>query len=445
MFQQFNNHIISNKLIKSNTKILLTVSGGADSVVMLDLFSKTKYDFAIAHCNFQLRGTESNEEELFVSKLAKKYKVPFFVKKFDTKKHIKEHGSNVQEAARELRYQWFNEILKDNGFDCIATAHHADDSLETFFINLNRGAGINGLKGIPLKNGNIIRPLLFASKQDILKYTTEHKLKFCSDSSNLKDDYLRNNIRINVLPGIEKKLKGFSASALKSIQHINNENSLLENLIAQFCKGHKVIEIKNNETILHLNKIPFSLNSFLFHLIKEYGINESQLQNILEAYSKSVSGKIFETENFLLLLNRTELIVQPKPTLKNPDKEYIINSLNDIPAQLPLNLSFGLLKKTDNITKKLIDGFEQFDLSVIKFPLILRKWKKGDRLKPLGMKGFKKVSDLLTEKKLSIFEKQNIWILSSNQRIFWLIGIRIDNDFAVTEKTKQILTISYCF
>ena len=434
----FHQYISHHNLCGKNDRILLAVSGGIDSVVMLDLFYQAKYKIAIAHCNFQLRANESDEDERFVKKLGEKYDVEVFIKRFETNTYARSNNLSIQIAARNLRYAWFEELRKEISFDFVAVAHNSDDEVETFFINLSRGSGLTGLKGIPLKRESIIRPVLFANREKIVAYAKKNKLFIREDSSNKEDKYLRNKIRLNLIPELEKLSPKFSYSVIDSINHLNEADILLKQLLEEKFKALRkqkdgIISISLPE----LEKLqPFRI--WLYYLLRLYNFNRDTTDNLAESITGKQTGKIFFSATHKALINRKELKI--KTIGENKEKVYLIN-IDKKSITKPINLSIDSFRVTEGFQLKKDIRFAQLDKDKLKFPLKIRNWKKGDKFKPFGMKGSKLLSDYFIDSKIDLFEKEDIWLLLSGEKIVWVIGYRISDDYKLTNKTIHVLSI----
>lgn len=437
MQQKFIDHINSYNLCKQNQKILLAISGGMDSICMLHLFHSLNYNISIAHCNFQLRGEESNGDELFVKKLAEKLSIRFYSKTFETEKYASENGISIQMAARDLRYDWFKELKKQNNFDVIAIAHNKDDVIETFFNNLSRGTGIKGLTGIAVKSDDVIRPLLFASRDSIQKFMHKNNFEHREDSTNSSTKYSRNLIRHKIIPLFEELNPSFRNTMIENIDRLFQAESILNNTIS-----NKLDDICFNlDNSIHVNIRKLSklepINTYLHELISPYGFSNTQVLNICESL-QSETGKKFISSTHIIVKNRDELIIEKIKNLT--DKEYEILSPNDN-KQLPVKLEMKVYPKPKNINIKTDNNTALFDADKVAFPLKIRKWKTGDKFQPLGMTNYKKISDFFIDNKYSILEKDNIYILETNGNIMWIIGKRIDNRFKVTANTNNIFEI----
>lgn len=426
------------KLFPKEGKILLAVSGGLDSIVMTDLFLKAEIKFGIAHCNFGLRAKESDLDEAFVKSLAKKIKVDFHTKKFGTEEYKVKNKISIQVAARDLRYEWFRQLLKKEDYACLATAHHLDDSIETFFINLLRGTGIKGLKGIAVQSPGLIRPLSSFQRGEILSYAKKEKLKWREDSSNSSEDYLRNRIRKHLSPLLLELQSEFPAIMLKNMEHLRQTEIIQQEfaniLIKKYLKSKGENKWEVNISLLKKEEE----TSFKLQLILEtLGIKATNISGIL---LNEEPGKIFHSGGFRILRDRTNLIIEKKAeasiileSFSGDDEEIQIENLS-IRLQNRVNGPEVILSKSHNI--------QQVDASKLKTPLSLRVWQAGDFFYPLGMKQRKKVSDFLTDNKINRFEKEKCLVLLSGKDIVCILGHRIDDRFKVTDKTKNIYSIS---
>lgn len=431
MFLKFQNHISSHFPFLQKAKILIAVSGGLDSMVLLDLISKTKIEFAIAHCNFHLRNDESNEDEDFVKSYCKENSIQVFFQKFDTKQFAEDEKLSIQVAARKLRYEWFYELLATENFDFVLTAHHLDDQLETFLINFSRGTGLDGLCGIPSKNDKIIRPLLIFSRDEIETFAKENNISWREDSSNASDKYVRNKIRHHVVPILKELNPSFLDSFENTIQNLNQAQSLVDD--ASRIVYRKVVQDVDNQKVVNLNELLQLPNyqAYLYQWLMPFGFSAWQdIYDLVEAQS----GKQIFSEHFRLVKDRETLIIEPKSD-KISD-EYFINN-NQSELNFPLKLMFC---NVSNIT--ISDAKTIFvDSDALKFPLKLRKWQEGDYFYPFGMNGKKKLSKFFKDEKFSIIDKENAWLLCSENQIVWLIGKRLDDRFKVTENTQTIIKI----
>lgn len=433
MDQKFQDHIQQNFSFLLDKKPLVATSGGMDSMVLVHLFQKLHLNFAIAHCNFQLRGVESDGDENFVINYAKQNDISCFISKFDTKKYAETNKLSTQVAARNLRYNWFNEILEQEKFDCIITAHHADDVVETFMINLSRGTGLEGLTGIPSQNGNIIRPMLPFSRKEIENYVSENNLQWREDSSNASDNYLRNKIRHHIVPVFKEINESFISSFQNTLDYLKQEQSLVDDAVQMVYD--KVVSEEENQLKIDVSLLFQHKNykAYLYQWLKKFGFSAwDDVYNLVDAQT----GKQIFSESHILLKDRGFLILQKS---QNYDyEEFKVNSIHDLP-KFPLKLTLCNLSNISNQTKNVIFVNE----NKIQFPLIIRKWKEGDYFYPSGMQGKKKVSKYFKDEKFTFFQKQTTWILESNNQIVWIIGHRADQRFISDTTSKNIIKITY--
>lgn len=437
MQTSFLNYLKKEKLFSVSDKILLAVSGGIDSIVLCDLFDKAGLKFGIAHCNFKLRGKESDKDEKFVESLATKYNVTFHSITFKTDAFAKKNKLSIQVAARELRYNWFEEVKQEFKYKYIATAHHLDDSIETFFINFTRGTGISGLHGILPKQGDIIRPMLFATKADVETYAKKHKLKHREDSSNVSDKYTRNKIRHHIIPLLKELNPAFEKSASTTIQHLIDVETVYKTEIEN--KRSSIVKTENGITkitIASLQKLT-PLHTYLYEFLKPFNFNTSNVEEIIVALNGE-SGKQFFSETHRLIKDRNTLLVQPLTIQPEEVQSFKINKEQSELVSDSLKLEFKIfaLEKYQPVNS---DSVASLDFDKLHFPLELRKWQHGDVFYPLGMKGKKKkLSDFFIDKKLSLYQKENCRLLTSEGKIAWIIGLRIDDRFKVSPKTSKI-------
>ena len=434
MVEEFKKFVVKKALLAKEDKTLITVSGGRDSVVLCELFYKAKLPFAIAHCNFQLRGKEANDDEVFVKKLARKYKVDFYSKRFETKKFADKNKLSIQEAARVLRYEWFEETRKKNGFDFIATAHHKDDELETFFINLIRGTGIAGLHGILPKRGAIIRPLLFAGRNEIDAFVKKYKLKFREDSSNASEKYQRNKIRHKVLPLFEEINPSFRSTLSEEIVRLSE----VEKIYNYFIDVNKKQILRNNSiSISALKKSPFA-SVLLYEILKKYQFNSDVTEQVFNSLD-SESGKQFFSPKYRLVKDRHNLIIAKRKSAKTNNVFSVSQNIKRLVT--PLKMELSQVENSDNFVIPKDAKIASLDFEKLKFPLELRKWKEGDFFYPLGMKQKKKISDFFIDIKISLPEKENTWLLCSGSDIVYVSGKRIDERYKVGKETKTIYLV----
>jgi tRNA(Ile)-lysidine synthetase-like protein len=433
MLQKFQNHLLHNFQFLSGKKILLATSGGKDSMVMLHLFQQLDYEIGIAHCNFQLREMESFEDQNFIQEYAAANDIPVFITQFDTKAFAEDYKVSTQVAARELRYNWFYELLETEKFDYILTAHHADDNLETFLINLSRGTGLEGLTGIPEQNDRVIRPLLAFSQEEMEEYAKLNNIKWREDSSNASDKYLRNKIRHHLVPMLKELNPNFLSSFHKTQTYLQEAQVMVEDASIMI---YQQVAKQEEDTIYFdlkkLKKLP-NYKSYLHQWLKEFGFSAwDDIYDLVE----SQSGKYVFSPEYRLLKDRDSLILSPI-NFVNEKEEYSIDE-NQKEVNIPLNLTFCKVADISLTTNSAIF----VDADKLQFPLVLRHWNEGDSFQPFGMNGkSKKVSKLFKDEKLSLLEKENSWLLCSNEDIVWIIGLRQDERFRIENTTKNILKI----
>lgn len=411
-------YIDNERLFPINARIIVALSGGADSVALLRILHTLGYDCEAAHCNFHLRGTESDRDEMFVRKLCKTMRTPLHTIDFATEQYAIEKKISIEMAARELRYQWFAEIKEKTKANVIAVAHHQDDSVETVLLNLIRGTGINGLLGIRPKNGDIVRPLLCISRKEITDYLQNAGQEYMTDSTNLQDEYTRNKIRLNLLPLMQEINPLVKEHIIDTSNYLNDVNRIYNKGIEE--GKQRVIE-KGNIRIVPLLKEP-SPEALLFEILYPLGFNAAQTKNILAMLEGQTGKQFISKDGWRVVKNRELLLIDKKEKQENPP--------------------FCLIKEEKEYTKDFIIPREKhiacFDTDKLIGEINLRKWQTGDIFIPFGMKGKKKVSDYLTDKKFSIIQKENQWVLCCGDKIIWIVGERTDNRFRIDEKTKKV-------
>ncbi len=436
LLQRFKDFISAKDLFHAKDKLLLAISGGVDSTVLCHLCKEAGFDFSIAHCNFQLRGEDSDRDEQFVKELAGQFNVAFYVKHFDTKAIAAEQKKSIETAARDLRYQWFDELLKEKQLDYVVTAHHADDNIETVTMNFFRGTGIKGIRGILPKNNKIVRPLLFARRNTIEDYAWLHQLTYVSDATNLENAFTRNFFRNRIIPEVQKFYPETGNNILHNIARFAETEQLYNQAVT--LHKSKLIEIKDNEVHIPALKLKKTvpLHTITYEIIKDFGFSAAQTGDVM-ALLESENGKFVASSSHRIIRNRNWLIIAPvEPTVA---ANILIES-----AGQELVFEKGTLR-VEKLTKQEPQAGNQFaflDAEQIAFPLLLRKWKAGDYFYPLGMKKKKKLARFLIDQKLSKTEKENVWVIESNKKIAWVVGHRIDDRLKVTEQTSEIIKIS---
>ena len=422
------------KINHKSSKFLLAVSGGADSMCLAVIFNKLKLKFSIAHCNFNIRGDESYQDNLFVLNFCKKNNVNFFQKNFNTKQYCKEHSLSTQMAARELRYNWLHDISRRNKFDFIVLGHHLDDNIETYLMNFIKGTGFRGLHGMSDNNNNLLRPFISIPKTEILKFLKANKIKYREDSSNKSDIYYRNKIRNKILPLILELNPSFKKTILSNIKWMSEHEEIVLDLISKSKK--KIFNKTNNSTKVAIKDLKKYLNkeTYVYEFFKIYGFNNSE--EIIKIVNAQTGKKIF-SKSHVIYKNREHLII----SLKNvaAQKEISIFKTTTKISLLNDKLKFKITK--DVVVSK-DSNIATIDYNKLKFPLYVRKWKQGDYFYPFGMTKKKKISDYLIDNKVSLLDKKKVFVLCSEKDIVWLIGHRVDNRYKVEQKTKKVYIVT---
>ena len=435
MLQKFKEHINLNFPFFKDAKLLIAISGGLDSVVLAHLFNALNFNISLAHCNFQLRGKESGLDEEFVKNLSQKSYNQVFNIKFNTNEYAIQNKLSTQIAARELRYNWFQELLEKHNFDYILTAHHADDNLETFLINLTRGSGLEGFTGIPKINGNIVRPLLSFSRAEIQQYAEHNNVDWREDASNTSIKYIRNKIRHQVIP----VLKEINPSLLKTFantsENLKESQQIIEDRIEDITS--QIIEKRDEIIKIEISKILKLSNpkAYLYQLLKEYHFTEwNDIYNLLSAQS----GKQVFSKTHRLLKDRDFLILS-EINLSTLIKTKFEIEENTSEITNPIQLVFEAVEEKSTLNKETI----YVDKDLLKYPIILKKWGKGEYLCPIGMKGSKKISKYFKDAKYSLLEKENAWLLyNGDNEVIWIVGERQDRRFSISKSTKKMLKIT---
>ena len=440
MQQQFTDHIRAKFPFLKDQKLLIAISGGIDSVVLTHLLHKEGYQIALAHCNFQLRKEESNLDEVFIKDLGKSLNIATYCIRFETTKFAQKQKLSTQLAARSLRYNWFQKLLKEEKFSYVLTAHHADDNLETFLINLTRGTGLEGLTGIPAINNTIIRPLLPFSRTTILAYAKDKNIEWREDKSNASTKYIRNKIRHQVIPILKEINPSLLDSFAKTTTYLQDSQEIITDKIQEVSENvvhSETLNLDKNNCKLNIQKINQLSNpkAYLYQLLKSYHFTEwNDIYKLLSAQS----GKYVFSKTHVLLKDREFLILFKKS--ENSASTEIEILKNQIEITNPIHLKLEECQYQELQYKQSIF----IDTNTIQFPLKVRKWKNGDVFYPYGMEGKKKVSKFFKDEKFSLFQKQNTWLLcNNNNAIIWIVGYRKDRRFLATKNTKTALKISF--
>lgn len=433
MLEKFKANIEANLPYLKSGNLLLAISGGIDSVVLAYLLHQMKLNFSLAHCNFKLRYDASDRDAAFVKEISKKLNVPFYIKEFDTNLFATENKISTQMAARDLRYDWFQELTLNNNFDYILTAHHANDNIETVLINLTRGSSLKGLTGIPEVNGNIIRPLLGFTREEIEQFTIANNIVWREDASNSSTKYFRNKIRHEVLPVLQELNPSLLKTFNKNLAHLKLQQKVLESHLEHV--KNEVSFQKNDVLNIDIDKLKVYKNYsvYLHHILKQYGFTE---WNDVESLLNAQSGKFLLSNNFRLIKDREFLLLKENDLNLHDEEIKIEVSTEEIYS--PIHILFNHVKEIVCPSSKSI----YVDANLLKYPLILRKRKDGDYFFPFGMNGKKKLSKFYKDEKMSLLEKENSWLLcDATDSVIWVVGKRADNRFVVKETTSRILNI----
>jgi tRNA(Ile)-lysidine synthase len=438
MFNQFIKYISENNLIKPGHKMLLAVSGGIDSMVMAHLFLKSGYATGIAHCNFSLRGDESDKDEIMVQKYAEEHNIPFYTIRFLTKAFADNNGVSIQMAARELRYKWFEEIRIKNGYDSIAVAHNLNDNIETILLNLVRGTGLTGMTGMKPSNEAVIRPLLFATRNDITRYCRKHHIVFREDKSNSDTKYTRNKIRHLVIPVLKEINPSIEATLTETATRFAGISEIVSDYISALSNTVSIKTVEQITFNVRLLKAHLKNSTTMFELFKQFGINSAQVVDLIRVIKGKTGGVIF-THSYRILKNREEIIVSKK---SETDKEfYEVKNISGL-RKIPGIIKAGYISINQDFRIPVDLSTACIDSEKISFPLIIRKWKAGDSFYPLGMKQKKKLSDYFIDNKFSGIDKERVSVLESDGKIVWIIGYRIDDRFKITKSTTKAMLIT---
>ena len=432
MLEKFQNHINKNLPFLNGRKLLLATSGGIDSMVLLFLCQQLKLEISVAHCNFQLRGDESDADESFVKNACVSLQIPIYIQKFDTKAFADIHKLSIQVVARNLRYDWFQTLLVNHDLDYILTAHHLDDSLETFLINLTRGSGLDGLTGIPQQNGTIIRPLLPFSRKEIEAFAKENAIQWKEDSSNALDKYLRNKLRHDVIPILKEINPSLLHSYENTISNLKQAQTMVDD--ASRIVYQKVVTDDNFQKKINLTELMQlpNFHAYLYQWLEAFGFTDwHAINDLVEAQS----GKQIHSKKHTLLKDRNELIIYPKQKIEKTERFFIEKDQKEV--KFPLKLGFC---NVDDISVQTTNTIF-VDEDTLHFPLEIRKWQDGDLFFPFGMTGSKKLSKFFKDEKFSLIDKSNVWLLCSDNQIVWIVGKRPDNRFKVTGQTSKIVQI----
>jgi len=434
MLEKFKKHIDKNLPFLNESKLLVAISGGIDSVILAHLLHKLQVNFALAHCNFKLRFEDSDKDAAFVSRLAEQLGVQCHYIAFDTAAYAETHKLSTQMAARELRYSWFDELMATEQYDYVLTAHHTNDNIETVLINLTRGSSLNGLVGIPEINGRIVRPLLPFTRDEIEHFTITNNIAWREDESNQSTKYFRNKIRHNVIPVLEALNPSLLETFNTHLSYLKSEKKVLENHFEQV--KNEVCVYAGDLVKIDIKKLKShkEYKAYLYYILKEFRFTEwLNIEELLDAQS----GKYVSSKTHRLIKDRDFLLLEENALHLQNSIVEINEDITQI--ELPIGLRFELVGETNYSLKNSI----YVDVDTLMYPLHLRKKKEGDSFFPFGMKGKKKISKYFKDEKLSLTEKENSWLLcNANDAIIWIVGKRADARFSVTKQTKKTLKIT---
>lgn len=441
LLEEFEKYVAQNELFGHDDKILLTVSGGVDSMVMMSLFAASGYRFGVAHCNFQLRGQESDEDEALVAEQARRYGVELFNRRFDTQGEMERTGESMEMAARRLRYTWFRSLCDEHGYNVIAIAHHINDSIETFFINMLRGTGLRGLTGISVQAGRIVRPLMFATRKDILDYATAHRIPYREDSSNSSTKYLRNKVRLGIVPMLREINPQFTTVMRRNISRLTDAQTFIDRSV-ELIRRDAMTEQGGLYT-LHVDRIDASLplGYVVYEILNSmFGFKGDTVDALCHALQQNNTGRRFYSREWVATIDRGRIVIgriADEDTCMTQVEQGVLRSYC---GSSVLHYEYCDIDMIDSVTTP--DNVALVDADKLRFPLTLRRWQQGDWFVPFGMSGRKKVSDFLIDAKVSMAEKSRQFVLLSGDDVVWLVGRRADDRFRLTRQTENVLKIT---
>ncbi len=439
--EAFERYIEKNGLLTHDDRVLLTVSGGVDSMVMLSLFRRNGYEVGIAHCNFQLRGAESDEDELLVAEEAARQGVVCYNRRFDTLAEMERTGESMEMAARRLRYAWFEELRREHGYTAVAVAHHADDSVETFFINLLRGTGLRGLTGISKQIGRVIRPLMFATRKEILEYAVANKIPYREDSSNRSTKYLRNKVRLGLVPRIREINPRFTNLMSRNIDRLSEAQRFIDHAIERIRTT--AMTTQNGIDTIDVTKIDpgFPRQFVIYELLSTaYGFKGDVTDALCRALENGATGRRFYAREKVAYVDRERIAVAPIAEDDSCETEVERDAARSYCGNSVLYYEHIDIDAVEEYNAP--EEVAQVDADKLRYPLTLRRWREGDWFVPFGMTGRKKVSDYLTDAKIPAAEKKRQFVLLSGDEIVWLVGRRTDDRYRLTEETENVLRIT---
>ena len=441
LLKAFEKYVERHELFSHEDKILLTVSGGVDSMVMLSIFVRLGYNVEVAHCNFCLRGKESDEDTEMVIHECEKLGIVCHNKRFDTEAEMARTGDSMEMTARRLRYEWFNELCRERGFAVIAVAHHANDSIETFFINLLRGTGLRGLTGINRQYGRVVRPLLYATRKNILEYAVQNKIPYREDSSNRSTKYLRNKIRLGLLPLLREINPKFTALMRGNLYRLNDAQLFIDAAIDRIREA--ALHSENGIDIINVAAIDtaYPRDFVIYELLNSsYGFKGDVVEELNKALKRGVTDRRFYSRDYVAYLDRGNIMVT---RIMDEDDCEVVVERDDMRSYCGNSVLYYEHTDIDNVSEyQLPNDVALIDEAKLKYPLRLRRWREGDTFIPFGMAGRKKVGDYLTDPKVPIVERKRQFVLVSGEDIVWVVGRRTDDRFRIGNNTENILKIT---
>ncbi|WP_430809776.1 MULTISPECIES: tRNA lysidine(34) synthetase TilS [unclassified Carboxylicivirga] len=420
----------------SHDKLLVATSGGADSMALLNVLADAGYSVVAAHCNFQLRGQESDADEQLVTSFCQARAIPLHTRRFDTTGYASRYKVSIEMAARDLRYSWFDALMAEHGLDAVVTGHHGNDAIETFFLNLVRGTGVRGLSGIRYRHGKVLRPLLSCKRLVLERYCSEQQIAYRHDASNDDTKFMRNKIRHELIPVFEQMNPTFFETMQANLRHLNDAALLLESEVSRFIDTDVVVE--DNKVMIPISRLDDYPHcaSLLFEVLRPYGFNSAVVGEVVKQLHGR-SGKQFFSSTHRLIKDRHNLLVLP---IEDIGVQHFW--LEEGTTKAALTMEVKVYEKPDDFRFSRQSTLIHLDADLLDFPLLVRKWKQGDAFVPLGMKGFKKLSDFFIDEKYSLKDKEDAWLLLSGEDIVWVLGKRIDERYKVSNRTRRIVEIA---
>ena len=441
LLKAFEKYVERHELFSHEDKILLTVSGGVDSMVMLSIFVRLGYNIGVAHCNFCLRGAESDEDTAMVLRECEQLGIVGHIKHFDTEGEMARTGDSMEMTARRLRYEWFNELCKQEGYDVIAVAHHANDSIETFFINLLRGTGLRGLTGINSQYGKVVRPLLYATRKDILEYAVHNQIPYREDSSNRSTKYLRNKIRLGLLPMLQEINPRFTPLMRGNLYRLNDAQRFIDAAIDRIRES--AVHSENGIDTIDVAAIDeiYPLEFVIYELLNStYGFKGDIVEELHRALKRGITDRRFYSRDYVAYIDRGQIMIAP---IEEEDDCEVMVERDDLRSYCGNSVLYYEHTDIDNVDEyHLPSNVALIDEAKLQYPLRLRRWREGDSFIPFGMAGRKKVGDYLTDQKVPIVERKRQFVLLSGEDIVWIVGRRTDERYRVGNNTENILKIT---